>query len=189
MGKFRISQDFVLTNFCAELGFSLWAFWSIGLRWTNVFTIEMFISANFVQKSTSSNHSFKSWTRWTIFICFAIFSGIRGKLFWSSICSIKFSPLKCSFLLILYEKSTLNDHGFSRWAWHSGKFFLFVLSSLRVFGESRFKGPKVPLDEFFYHWNVQFANFARKINFEWSQFQKVGVTPYFYWLFSLCYWY
>ena len=128
-------------------------------------------------------------TRWTIFICFAIFSGIRGKLFWSSICSIIFSPLKCSFLLILYEKSTLNDHGFSRWAWHSGKFFLFVLSSLRVFGESRFKGPKVPLDEFFYHWNVQFANFARKINFEWSQFQKVGVTPYFYWLFSLCYWY
>ena len=62
-------------------------------------------------------------TRWKIFICFAIFSGIRGKLFWSSICSIKFSPLKCSFLLILYEKSTLNDHGFTRWAWHSGKFF------------------------------------------------------------------
>ena len=154
----------------------------------------MFISANFVQKSTTSNHSFKSWTRWTWhslnnFYLFAIFSGIRGKLFWSSICSIIFSPLKCSFLLILCEKSTLNDHGFSRWAWHSGKFFYLCCLHCGYLEKVVLKVQKFLWTNFFTIEMFNFANFARKINFEWSQFQKVGVTPYFCWLFSLCYWY
>ena len=53
------------------------------------------------------------------------------------------------------------------------KFLWFVLGSFRVLGESCFKAPKAPLDEYFYHWNdyfCYFCIFVQKIGFEQSKY-------------------
>lgn len=69
----------------------------------NIFTIEIFIFANFVQK-------------------------------------IEFK--QCQF-----QKMSVKIAEFS----------LFGLRSLRLLGENCLKAPKVPLNKYFYHWNVHFC--------------------------------
>ena len=53
---------------------------------------------------------------------------------------------------------------------------LFQLPGLLILGESCFKAPKALLEEIFYHCLFIFANFVQKVNFELSQFQKMGVA-------------
>ena len=42
------------------------------------------------------------------------------------------------------------------------EFYLLELSLLLILGECCFKAPKVTLDHYFYHWNVQFYYFCAK---------------------------
>ena len=65
------------------------------------------------------------------------------------------------FWLILYKKwlwaiTVSEDRRCTCW------FFLFELPFLRLVRERCFKGPKVSLDKYFYHWNVYFCYFCTK---------------------------
>ena len=65
------------------------------------------------------------------------------------------------FLLVLYKK-----HLWAIKVYQCGvklpELSLFVLSLLRVSKKSCFKAPKVPIGEYFYHWNVHFGWFCIK---------------------------
>ena len=96
------------------------------LHW-KIFSIEMFILANFVKKkSTLSNQSFKKWTKQSpndtllCFICLAFIVCTRVKFFQSpkSFAGPIFLPLKWVFLLILYKKLVLRDHSVRRLTKH-----------------------------------------------------------------------
>ena len=96
------------------------------LHW-KIFSIEMFILANFVKKkSTLSNQSFKKWAKQSpndtllCFICLAFIVCTRVKFFQSpkSFAGPIFLPLKWVFLLILYKKLALRDHSVRRLTKH-----------------------------------------------------------------------
>ena len=63
------------------------------------------------------------------------------------------------------------------------EFYIFVLSSLRVLGENYSNTPDVHWTYIFTFEIFIFGNFIQKINFEWSQFQKVGVALPVFWSF------
>ena len=64
-----------------------------------------------------------------------------------------------------FEQSQLKKVGVA-----IAEFHLFQLLLLQT---SYFKGLQVLLDDYFYHRN---ANFVQKVNFERSQFEKMGVA-------------
>ena len=98
-----------------------------------------FIFASFVQKTSLSDKSLSMWsqTPWIKFICVVFVAGIKEKLFQSTKSSHRQMslPLKCSFWLILYKKSTLSDPSLRKWAWHSLNFIYLCYFHRGYYGE------------------------------------------------------
>ena len=140
-----------------------------------VLLLKCFFLLILFKKFTLRDQSFREW-KWQslnfIYLC-CLHCGYQGKIILILQMSTGhiFLPSKYLFLLTLYKKLTLSGYSFRKWAWH---FPYFGLSNSR---ESCFKASKVALDEYFYRQYVQFfSNFVQKIGFEWSQFQKIGVS-------------
>ena len=94
-------------------------------------------------------------------------------------------PLTHSLLLVLYKNATLSNHSFFMFCLgniisiemlifancvekiNGGDgtpwiLFICVLPLSQFLGESCFKAPKVPLNKYFYHWNVHFCYVCTK---------------------------
>ena len=88
-------------------------------------------------------------------------------------------------LAIFVQKVDFERCQFQREDMALSKFYLFVVMSFGVLGESCSKAPEVRLGKCFYHWMFIFANFVQKIGFEQSQLQGVGVAVAEFYLFEL----
>ena len=106
-------------------------------------------------------------TTWMLFICVVLTTNIKERLLlsfkkfrWTNILIIEIF-----ILAIFVEKVNLERSRTFRVGIKLCEFYLFVVPSFGVLGESCSKTSKVPLDKCFYHWMFIFANFVQKIAF------------------------